>query len=434
MKPRQSLPLPEAITADRFTIREGPPCVDLVGRELSIPYATDPYSIFLKAHELAHIRWSPREGAVDLVRRYRLNWEALQAVEDSRMHELLARAGVDMEAGGSPPEEVRQLCQRVVQTGDYRTAALCAVAVYNIGTFDLLYQGLAKTPLRGALELAAEARRRLVAADPNDFQSTVATARWLMKVLGLEPREPGPEAVSVLLGGRDHLGLAQTPLFLPWARPNTAGSGKPSEAAAGQGKPSGLVPWGTMKIEEPDRPVPIPCPPRNGYRATDSGSVLRYPHRLHLDQRVFAFRRRAEGPTLLVDWSGSMRLTEPDVESILAKAPVCQLAVYSANNTEGVLRILAKEGSRVCPEDVKRPSGNCNVIDGPALDWLAKQPGPRLWLCDGQVTGVGDRAGTENTRYTEQVCRQAEITRLENVAAVCAFLAQRQGDGARVTS
>ena len=28
------------------------------------------------------------------------------------------------------------------------------------------------------------------------------------------------------------------------------------------------------------------------------------------------------------------------------------------------------------------------MIDGPALDWLARQPEPRFWLSDGQVTGI----------------------------------------------
>ncbi len=34
--------------------------------------------------------------------------------------------------------------------------------------------------------------------------------------------------------------------------------------------------------------------------------------------------------------------------------------------------------------------GNLNLIDGPALDWLRsrREPGPRVWLSDGRVTGA----------------------------------------------
>src|SRR5262249_4899543 len=154
---------------------------------------------------------------------------------------------------------------------------------------------------------------------------------------------------------------------------------------------AGFVSWGTMTIQAPSRPLsvaPLLCP---AWRAADQGSHLRHTHRLRTDQRVFAARQRPPGPTLLVDWSGSMKLTDANVERILTKAPVCPLAVYSANRTEGVLRVLAQNGKRVRPADVRRPSGACNVIDGPALEWLAGQPGPRLWLSDGQVTGVQDR-------------------------------------------
>src|SRR5262249_42625763 len=142
-----------------------------------------------------------------------------------------------------------------------------------------------------------------------------------------------------------------------------------------------------------------------------------------------AARQRPPGPTLLVDWSGSMKLTDANVERILKKAPVCTLAVYSANRTEGVLRVLAQNGKRVRPADVRRPSGACNVIDGPALEWLAGQPGPRLWLSDGQVTGVQDRPGRENVRAVEQLCQEARITRVATVEEVCAFLAKWAASG-----
>lgn len=34
--------------------------------------------------------------------------------------------------------------------------------------------------------------------------------------------------------------------------------------------------------------------------------------------------------------------------------------------------------------------GSGNIVDGPALEWLNKQPGPRVWVCDGGVTGCND--------------------------------------------
>jgi hypothetical protein len=178
---------------------------------------------------------------------------------------------------------------------------------------------------------------------------------------------------------------------------------------------NGLVPWGTMTIDEPDRPLPA-CPRKAGYRAEDSGTFLRGPHRLLTDARVFAIKRRHKGASLLVDYSGSMNLKESEVERILANAPATVIAVYSADRDKGILRVLARDGKRVTGDWVKRPSGSCNVIDGPALDWLARQDEPRFWLSDGLVTGVGDASGTGNTEYATKLCLEAKITRYKTTA------------------
>src|SRR5262249_14972745 len=115
--------------------------------------------------------------------------------------------------------------------------------------------------------------------------------------------------------------------------------------------PAGFVPWGEMTIEEPERPLRV-ASPRSGFCAIEEGARLRCVHRLLTVRRVFAVRRGGRSPAVLVDWSGSMGLQETDVEGILRRAPRCTLAVYSGDLTKGVLRVLAKDGRRVRPEDV----------------------------------------------------------------------------------
>jgi hypothetical protein len=111
-----------------------------------------------------------------------------------------------------------------------------------------------------------------------------------------------------------------------------------------------------------------------------------------------------------------MNLKEEEVERILANAPATIIAVYSANREAGILRVLARDGKRVSGDWVRRPAGSCNVIDGPALDWLARQPEPRFWLSDGLVTGIGDAAGAGNTEYAMRVCREHRIMRYRTTA------------------
>src|SRR5262249_7538662 len=185
MNAEQSLPLPELLTQEPFTIQEGPPCVDLRKRVLFVPFGIDQHSVFVKAHELAHIEWSPWESSGRLVRRHRLNWDALQAVEDLRMHARLAAAGVDLSAGGQPHDETREFCRRLVEAREFPTAALCAVAIHGTGSFEVFRDCLTGTPLQGALELAVEARHRLDEHGCQQFGSTVTVARWLQEELRL---------------------------------------------------------------------------------------------------------------------------------------------------------------------------------------------------------------------------------------------------------
>jgi hypothetical protein len=63
------------------------------------------------------------------------------------------------------------------------------------------------------------------------------------------------------------------------------------------------------------------------------------------------------------------------------------------------------------------PSGGANVVDFPALQWLAKQSKPRFWVSDGQVTGIGDRSSGINRLQCEILERQKSIQRVENVDA-----------------
>jgi len=44
---------------------------------------------------------------------------------------------------------------------------------------------------------------------------------------------------------------------------------------------------------------------------------------------------------------------------------------------------------RVDDKYLDRHSGYGNVIDGPALQWLATQPERRIWVSDMHVFGVG---------------------------------------------
>ena len=145
--------------------------------------------------------------------------------------------------------------------------------------------------------------------------------------------------------------------------------------------------WARMVIERP--PLNKPHVSRaitRKVKPRDFGDSLRFPDRMESDEKVFGNHRRARGGTVLVDHSGSMSLSNSDVQRIIDAAPSCTIASYSTQNNPGILNIIAHGGMTV--SEIPKSLGG-NGIDGPALEWLSWQRKPLLWVSDGGVTGRG---------------------------------------------
>ena len=144
--------------------------------------------------------------------------------------------------------------------------------------------------------------------------------------------------------------------------------------------------WGEMEIIEPPRPDRLAGKhlQKSKYHATDMGVVPRNIHRGIIDGQVFSVKRSLPGGAVLVDDSGSMSWLPEEIEAIMIAAPAVVIAAYSGARTHGELKILAKDKRRVAPSDIKTRYGG-NDIDFPALEWLAEQAEPRIWVSDGQV-------------------------------------------------
>lgn len=175
--------------------------------------------------------------------------------------------------------------------------------------------------------------------------------------------------------------------------------------------------WGDMNIQDVPLTERLQGDPSRRVRATDMGAIPRYMHRLPVDQKVFGRRRkhRKFQGTVLIDCSGSMSLTAEEVDEILHRWPAVTIATYSGFAAEGILRIVAKKGRRAGIQWLGPPAGGSNVIDGPALDWLNTQKGPRVWISDGWVTGIGDASAPHLTVDAAKKCARGKIKRIQNV-------------------
>jgi hypothetical protein len=194
--------------------------------------------------------------------------------------------------------------------------------------------------------------------------------------------------------------------------------------------PGSMVPWAEMR--GPIRPHLLNRQGvRNidrGHRAVECGSFLRFVHRLPIDRAIFSMTRRKAGGTLLLDASGSMGIDDGDIVRFLKVCPHGQVAMYAGNNGRkfGTLVIIASGGSCATAEqirDIRESIGQRNLIDGPALRWLSKQPGKLGWVSDGYVTGLNEQAAVNLIDDVMEICQKNHIQRFESISlAIDAFM------------
>lgn len=372
--------------------REHGGSVDLVQRIMHVPF--DLAGRGIVRHELGHVRYSPpRLPRVDFP------LSTLQAVEDARINLALAARGLPVELDPEGAAHAVGLACEEAREGHAAPFLLrCVAAVGTSVLEDLLAAGASRdAELAGLARCAARtvtSRLRASAVargtDEADFEEGVEAARDLARLLRASGIEPPPTLVG-------HGGASGFAELFPELRKG-AGDVQPGRMAV-------------HRVELPRKVRLRPCR-RGGARASEEGIVPRAPWRLFLDG--CAFRRPARGiaGTVLVDVSGSMGFGEGDVDELVqGTRSALTIAIYSGRGGEGELRVVVSKGRLAAPEDL-RAFGRGNIVDLPALEWLARQTAPRIWLSDGGVTGVGDVPSPELTARCRAVCRRARIRRV----------------------
>lgn len=185
-------------------------------------------------------------------------------------------------------------------------------------------------------------------------------------------------------------------------------------------KSLGAGAWGTMAVET----LPLTCTQQRDKapkRRPGFVGAFRYPNRATLpisDGMAFGQRKHIKGQAgvILIDASGSMHLEPQQLVELATTVPYGIIAAYEAGFRHGKLVILASHGRVASPESLSHYLDNRdggNVIDGPALDWLGAQKGsPKIWVCDGAVTGIGDYTHHNLTIDAETKVRRYNIQRV----------------------
>lgn len=415
LRPRTCRPYPELFEPERgegpYRIEDsnGRPLpsrglVNKVERWMFVPL--DPWGRPVARHEGGHVRDSPPN-----LPRVRYDLRILHAVEDARINLGLDWREIPVELDPVALANVRKLAAEDEQRGDLFALVIRSVA--SIGTnaeadlADLLtlyesqgtfVQGQVDRVRKGLERSRARARKPVA-----PFGAALRLARKLARELRRAGLLEADGSSSSPMGTGCCIGHG----LIDDDEEGGDGGGQLAEAGVA----------GELHVTR----APLTVSLRGGrlagrgLGARREGSIIRYAHRWPSDRAIFRGRRRRSSATVLVDVSGSMSLSADSLDRLLLATPAGALvAIYSGRGTEGELRIVASGTRRAGPKHLK-PFARGNIVDVPALEWLARQPEPRLWVSDGAVTGVGDHASDAIEERCTAIVKKGRIERIANL-------------------
>ena len=168
--------------------------------------------------------------------------------------------------------------------------------------------------------------------------------------------------------------------------------------------------------------------------ANDSGREPRYINRIVTDpdRRIFSRKTRALGGVVVIDASGSMQLSEEDLDRLLKCSTGATVVMYSGGLNKPHLPntwVIAKKGRMV--RTLPTVPGN-NCVDGPALIYGAslrdRSSQPLIWVSDGEVTGVGGNSSNHNLlQDIEYIKRRYRVQQVRNVPQAEKLMKRLQG-------
>lgn len=441
-------PIPEAIDGLPWTVTIRPPqnhgggvlygVTDLSGHAMTLPPEEHTSARFVRLHELAHAKWTPRNIPPHAAaKKARATVTDVQTAEDLRIQSLLHVHGLlPRDLRHRTVDDLQRFAAAVadhVTSGDAHTA-LEILTWARVGSGVAIHRKKGQVRPRHRLahlpELAEELEQIDAHARALIYQTgSVAHALALEKATNLA-HQIAAEAVETALPKRYSAKLPFQKVTIPLARklrellhaakdtftqPNPC---PPPDANRGSGE------WGELETLPP---LPLStthkpkAQPQRKRLAQLQGNRLGSLRRLLTDGRAFRrdIRKPQKGGTILIDASGSMDLSGDDIRAILDRAPAATVAMYSGRNAGfGTVSVIAKAGRMATDREIDRRRdqvGGGNIIDGPALRWLATQAEPRTWICDGIVTGKGDSRRLNLTLEANRLAKAGRITRHANV-------------------
>ena len=437
-------PIPEAIDGLPWQVLIRPPTnhgggilygvTDLRGQQMTLPPEDHTSARFVRLHELAHAKWTPRNVPPHAAaKKAKATVTDVQTAEDLRIQSLLHVHGLlPRDLRHRTTEDLQHFADAVAAhiTSGQAHSALEVLTWARVSSGVAVHRKKGQVKPRHRLahlpELADELEQ--IEAHARARMNNAAHAATLENATSLA-RKIAAEAVETALPKRYSAKLPFQKVTIPLARKlrELLDAAKPTFQQPNPCPPpyrtQGISEWGELQTLPPlplsttHRPK---AQPQRKRLAQLQGARLGSIRRLLTDGRAFRrdVRKPQKGGTVLIDASGSMDLSADEIRAILDRAPAATVAMYSGHATTGAVSVIAKSDRMATDREIDRRRGQVglgNIVDGPALRWLSKQAEPRTWICDGAVTGVGESRTVRLTLEANHLAKAGRITRHASV-------------------
>ena len=414
-------------------------------REMSVPLGTDDLSVNIRRHEMARAKYTPASPNHNQIG---VKLPVLAAAESMRLTDNLERAGLDMTDGYIPPDQGKVYAAHMskiyavdpakaqqetllftVSHGQTAAGGAFNETILKSGNSDLvkaMQNGIKAVQLFHQFTDGRSGEK-----SPHQYTATEYVAKWMQQIHEIieerEDRKEQKESGDKKKQEKSDGSVAEDAEDMEEVE---KGEEEQEEKIEDQpGKSNRFNGWGEMTTENPPRPIRVIEKLMGRKRkASDRGVRIKSLHRYVTDHKIFQRKaKRPGGGSVLVDNSGSMALDPGDVERLVTEVPASRCAKYEGRSRRGTserghgtLTILSKDGRRTSDENFARKLGG-NVVDLPALKWLAQQPEPRIWVSDGIVTDSNESNSPEAGRQCRAFRRKHRIFRVDTMDVAIAY-------------
>jgi hypothetical protein len=470
-------PLPELLTRPDVVSGEwqvtgceptrGVPHTVISKKQLVAPQGSDPLSTAVRAHEMVHAKVSPQDLTPWLARGH-ASQDSLTACEEARVNYLAKKAGFEMSVLFDGSE--KSAGERLVAMNDWDGAVRMAIATLGSNAHKHFISGvkrhnvvwgkvLADIGKRAMKEIVRHDKRGVLARtdkvgyrhddddielSPSGFLYTEMLAKWVDQLCENNPTDDDngndDDESGDSKSGEDESGDSQSTTTRRASDDNDKANEKVRQLREIKPASTPIPAWCELVIETCPMPVILNGSMGRKRVASNTGKSPRRMTRYLTDpqKRVFDHTIRGKGGIVVIDCSGSTRITSEQVQQILTNSPSATVVAYTVlsfqrddnGNLPTNAWVLASKGRMV--DEMPFQHGSANAVDLPVMRWAVdnrKRREPIVWVTDGGVSGWRDEFhGSLNVECLEFVKRHGIIVASDTDSAIAKLTKLRTGE------